>query len=151
MRTHPDNCGYMHISMYDKGKKTTRLVHRVVLETYRGPCPDAMEALHRDNDKENNDLRNLRWGTKQENMDDLRKRNLICGPNSHKAMLTAQNVQEIRRLCTDGVLQKDIAKMFNIDRSAICKINTRDHYKWVKETKDESNKKSIRSKDSVGR
>lgn len=139
MKVHPDNCGYLHISFYKDGKKTTRLLHRVVLETYRGPCPERMEALHNDGDKENNHILNLRWGTKEENMRDVRNYYLANGgQKSAAAKLTAQNVQEIRRLCNRNIPHRDIAKQFDIDKSSISRINSRKIYRWVKETTDES-------------
>jgi hypothetical protein len=36
-----------------------------------GPCPLGMEALHWDDDINNNHLSNLRWGTRTDNMRDL--------------------------------------------------------------------------------
>ncbi len=139
MKTHPDNSGYLHISFYKKGKRTTRLLHRVVLETYKGPCPEGMEALHNDSDKKNNCILNLRWGTKKENMEDLRKRNIECGgTNNVAAKLTAHQVQEVRRMCSIGLSQRYIAEIFDIDKSNVSRINARQTYRWVKETTDES-------------
>ena len=48
-------------------------VHRLVLLTFVGPCPPGMECLHWDDDKYNNRLANLRWGTRLENMDDAKR------------------------------------------------------------------------------
>ena len=52
------------------GKVTCRYVHRLVLEAFVGPCPPGLECLHRDHDTANNRLRNLRWGTRTENIED---------------------------------------------------------------------------------
>jgi hypothetical protein len=46
-------------------------VHRLVLETWRGPCPPGREARHLDGDASNNRLTNLRWGTHAENTWDV--------------------------------------------------------------------------------
>lgn len=48
----------------------SRLVHRLVLETFRGKCPDGMEACHKDGNPQNNQLSNLRWGTPKANAAD---------------------------------------------------------------------------------
>ncbi|QZE10566.1 hypothetical protein SEA_SCOOBYDOOBYDOO_251 [Mycobacterium phage ScoobyDoobyDoo] len=45
----------------------TRLVHRLVLEAFVGPCPPGMETRHLDDDPSNNRLSNLCWGTRLEN------------------------------------------------------------------------------------
>jgi len=43
-------------------------VHRMVMRTYKGECPEEMEVHHRDEDKTNNDLNNLKYVTHAENM-----------------------------------------------------------------------------------
>lgn len=45
--------------------------YRLVLESFIGPCPPGMEALHWDDDHNNNHLDNLRWGTRTDNMRDM--------------------------------------------------------------------------------
>lgn len=50
-----------------RGKAHHRLVHRLVLEAFVGPCPEGMEACHWDGDPTNNRLENLRWDTRSEN------------------------------------------------------------------------------------
>lgn len=49
----------------DGGK--SRKVHHLVFEAFVGPRPKGMEACHRDGDPSNNQLTNLRWGTKSSN------------------------------------------------------------------------------------
>lgn len=44
-----------------------RLVHRLVLEAFVGPCPEGMEGCHGDGDPTNNSLGNLRWDTATSN------------------------------------------------------------------------------------
>ena len=45
-------------------------VHRLVLEAFVGPCPEGHVARHLDDDKENNHLSNLSWGSESENAHD---------------------------------------------------------------------------------
>jgi hypothetical protein len=46
-------------------------VHHLVLEAFVGPCPPGQEARHvNDNDRANNALSNLAWGTHRENCAD---------------------------------------------------------------------------------
>lgn len=42
-------------------------VHRLVLQAFRGPCPDGMVCCHFDGDPWNNAIENLRWDTPKEN------------------------------------------------------------------------------------
>jgi len=53
------------------GRRNRRLVHRLVLEAFVGPCPPGMECRHfPDRDPSNNQLVNLQWGTPAENYAD---------------------------------------------------------------------------------
>lgn len=61
------NDGYQLMRMSKDDKQTSRLVHRLVLEAFVGPCPDGMEGCHNDGDPGNNDLSNLRWDTRSNN------------------------------------------------------------------------------------
>ena len=60
--------GYRQVKLSKDGKGKTLVVHRLVLEAFVGPCPPGAEGLHWDDDKENNALSNLRWGTRRENL-----------------------------------------------------------------------------------
>lgn len=50
----------------NKIRKTCK-VHRLILETFVGPCPPDMECRHLDGNPSNNKLENLKWGTAHEN------------------------------------------------------------------------------------
>jgi hypothetical protein len=61
--------GYKRAVLYRSGTPNGRsiLIHRLVLLAYIGPCPNGHEADHRDRDRGNNNLSNLRWVTKSKN------------------------------------------------------------------------------------
>lgn len=60
-----------HLVMLGRG--SPRLVHRLVLEAFVGPCPPGKECLHFDDVKSHNHLANLRWGTRSENLHDFHR------------------------------------------------------------------------------
>jgi hypothetical protein len=63
-----NSLGHLQVKLYRNGKQHGRLVHRLVLEAFVGPCPPGMEARHvATNDTSNNRLTNLAWGTYSEN------------------------------------------------------------------------------------
>ena len=70
-RVYPDvmSRGYLRINM----RGGSKLVHRLVLETFVGPCPDKMECSHIDNNKLNNNLSNLCWESHADNLKRSRK------------------------------------------------------------------------------
>lgn len=60
--------GYPTVKFGHRGRSIS--VHTLVLEAFVGPCPEGMECLHEDDDAQNNQLSNLRWGTRTENLRD---------------------------------------------------------------------------------
>ncbi len=66
----PRKDGYTQLSFQKDGKSYYRLLHRLVLETFIGPCPDRMECCHKDGNKQNNSVGNLYWGTRVDNTAD---------------------------------------------------------------------------------
>ena len=61
---------YFCVNLCRDGKKKAHRIHRLVLEAFVGPCPEGMECRHKDDDKSNNRLDNLSWGTRMENAAD---------------------------------------------------------------------------------
>lgn len=70
-----DDDGYMRIAVLATVPK--KRVHRLVLETFKGPCPPGMTCRHLDRDRTNNRLSNLKWGTSEEQKADMRKHDTI--------------------------------------------------------------------------
>lgn len=64
--------GYVVVCLSLPPTRTTRKLHRIVLEGFRGLAPDGTETRHLDGDALNNQLANLAWGTKLQNADDMR-------------------------------------------------------------------------------
>lgn len=62
--------GYLAVRLCKKGVKYATTVHRLVLETFVGLCPDSMEACHNNGIRDDNRLGNLRWDTRKNNQRD---------------------------------------------------------------------------------
>lgn len=60
--------GRLCVNLRLNGKRKFCYVHRLVLETFVGPCPEGMECCHNDGNHLNNTLSNLRWDTKSSNI-----------------------------------------------------------------------------------
>lgn len=91
--------------------------HRVMMETWVGPCPPGEEVLHLNDIGTDNRLENLAFGTRYQNV--MSARDNKCHPT---AKLTDQEVQTIRLLLQEGVTQVKIAKMFNVGQGLISHI-----------------------------
>ncbi len=65
-----DNVCRQSIILSKHGQYTTRRIHRLVLESFVGPCPFNHQACHNDGNASNNTIENLRWDTKISNEND---------------------------------------------------------------------------------
>ncbi len=77
-----DNTGHLKIGLMKTGKRYFKLVHRLVLQAFVGPCPKNMQCRHLDNNPKNNNIENLKWDTAKNNCKDRSKTSWIN--NIHK-------------------------------------------------------------------
>lgn len=124
--------GYHFVSLVDdSGKSCNRFVHRLVLETFVGPCPEGMQCRHLDADRSNNCLGNLVWGTAVENAADRTRHGLWKNPrgsNHYRATLTDEKVLAIRRGSAEGRSHRVLAVEFGVAASTISGILC--GYRW---------------------
>ncbi len=112
-----------HLSVVLRKRRHVQ-VHTLVLEEFVGPCPDGLECRHLDGCSNNNNLWNLAWGTHAENMQDCVRHGThvpprINGENHPQSKLTENDVREIRKIYSNGILsQKEICEKF-----CICQVN----------------------------
>ena len=63
-----NQAGYLRVKLTDaSGNRKQLSVHRLVMATFTGDCPPGKEVRHLDDNKKNNFLSNLSYGTKEEN------------------------------------------------------------------------------------
>lgn len=136
LKSYKMKCGYLRFSLYKNGLKKTYLVHRLVLQTFVGPCPQGMVGCHNDGIRDNNFIGNLRWDTSYNNSQDMimHKTNLIKarGSKSGLSKLNEPQVKIIKYLLKEGYLtQKEIAKIFYVSATTISDINTNKTWKHI--------------------
>lgn len=108
-------------------------MHRLVLQAFVGAAPEGHECLHKDGDHSNNTLRNLRWGTRQENgHDQIRHGRSTKGTRNAHAKLSDSQVQAI---LGDARTHKEIAKDFKVSRSLVSGIKRRERWAHIKASK----------------
>lgn len=86
---------YLRVGMKNSltGKQNTRRIHQLVLEAFVGPCPAGHLVMHLDDDPTNNTLSNLRYGTPQENLDDMVSKGRSAKGESHPKSITTDAVR----------------------------------------------------------
>jgi len=96
--------GHLSVCLYKNNKKSTKHIHRLVLETFVSKCPEGMECRHLDGNPANNSLDNLRWGTTKENMNDKIKHGKSnFGEKNNKHKLTDEKARMIIYICIKQV------------------------------------------------
>lgn len=97
LRTGINAYGYETVALRRGKRAKTRMVHRLVLETFTGPCPEGMQGCHNDGDRINNKLSNLRWDTAKGNHADKRIHGTQAeGELNYQAKFTAAEIASIR-------------------------------------------------------
>jgi len=87
----PQN-GYLYVHL---GRQRISTVHRLVAAAFLGESE--MMVLHKDGDRQNNRLDNLRYGTGDENYEDgIRHGTAAVGERHYNAIVTVETVREIR-------------------------------------------------------
>lgn len=127
--------GYREITLCKHGKKHSKKVHRLVLETFIGPCPKGMQACHNNGVKQDNRLENLRWDTGKNNeLDKVRHGTALFGEKRHNAKLTEQDVKMIIYMYGTGLItQQEIAGVYSITQANVSTIVLKKSWKYLGE------------------
>jgi len=131
--SHINHDGYLRVSLSKDGKAKIHEVSRLVCFAF---CPPPQnwkqdEVNHKDGLKQNNYFENLEWCSRTENSwhahNILNKQN---GENGSKAILTREQVNEIRKLLNEGKhTQCELARRFNIHQTVISRIKLNQTWK----------------------
>ena len=110
---------YPHVALYRGNKATEYTVHYLVLVAFIGPRPyAAAQGCHWDENKTNNVLTNLRWGTVFDNQKDMARNKVRRrGP-----WLPTGHADRVKDLVRCGVSFIQIGAYLNINRNIIPRI-----------------------------
>lgn len=118
--------GYHQVTLRKNNKPQCFKVHKLVLIVFQTPRPFGLQACHNDGDTSNNHIVNLRWDTCKNNHADRRAHGTDpVGERSNSAKLTEIKVKEIRNLFCAGYRNKDLAKMYGVEKSTITSLVNR--------------------------
>lgn len=109
--------GYYHVNLYKDKKLKTFRINRLVLMAFDRLSEKGEVSMHLDNDKLNNKLENLKWGTCKDNVQQMHKEgrnNCINGSRNPMAKSSEEEVAKIKILHKYNNLSvSEIAKMCN--------------------------------------
>jgi hypothetical protein len=131
LKTCKTKYGYHQVRLFRPGLPRGRglYVHRLILETFVGPCPPGMECCHNDDDKDNNRLDNLRWDTRSSNrIDAFRNGRLEGRPRGERIknhILSEQDIPEIFEMRKTGLSQRAIGRRLGVSQQLISDVLTR--------------------------
>lgn len=125
--------GYKNVGLYKNNKRCSVAVHKLVLDVFVGLCPDGMECRHLDGNKKNNNINNLKWGTRRENAADRILHGINNrGENSGVARLTEQDVRMIIYMCrTKEFTQQEIAEIYKVSQRCVSAIINKKRWKHI--------------------
>ena len=130
-----NSAGYLQIVLYKNSRRTHKKISILILETFVGRRPKGFEGCHKNDNKIDDRLKNLYWGTHSDNAKDAFRNGRRCTKGEHHAQvkLNVLQVKIIRYLANypKEFTQKEISKMFGISLYTISDIKLRKTWKHL--------------------
>jgi hypothetical protein len=105
------------------GRRTDRLIHRLVLAAFRGPCPNGFDGSHLNGKPADNRLVNLVWESRADNFARKREHRTHNGGEANpRAKLKQSDVDAIHRACKAGETQTSVARRYGVAQSTVSRI-----------------------------
>lgn len=126
--------GYLHLALSKNGEVKYFHVHRLVAMAFLPEVPGKGHVNHKDGIKDNNDVSNLEWCNRSENMQhayDMRLQPVRYAMNSAARKLTENQVLCIINLRKNGELIKNIAAQYNVTATCISYIVNRKCWNYL--------------------
>lgn len=115
-----DKAGYRSYGLVVKQIEHRRRAHVFVAEAFIGPRPDGACIRHLDDDRTNNHVTNLAYGTHAENAADaMRNGRIPLGKDRHGTKLTDEDVRAIRR---STEVQRIVAERYGLTQAYVSEI-----------------------------
>ena len=118
--------GYLRFCYHKDGKQTCMYVHCCVAKVFLGDrSAEGLQVRHYDGNKLNNNRENLIWGTAQEDANDrirLGTTARLQGEKNGQSKLKEEDIYIIKELRSSGMLQKEIAAVFDVSNQLISDI-----------------------------
>lgn len=123
LKTRLNRGGYFILTLCKQNHKYTKKPHRLVAEAFLPHVQENREVNHKDGDKQNNEVDNLEWVSRSENIKHAYSKGLMDkkGIKNCRAALTEEDVLRIRENLECKPIS-DLAKEYGVGNAAISKI-----------------------------
>lgn len=119
LRGRPVTRGYLRVQLSRNAQITSMHIHRLVIGSFLGPCPDGKVVNHINRIKTDNRLSNLEYVTPRENTHHYMLGKPYRGSDNANAKLNEADVRLIKVMLAHGLSHSRIAAAFNVSRSLI--------------------------------
>ncbi|MBU2527697.1 MAG: HNH endonuclease [Bacteroidetes bacterium] len=124
--------GHLYVLVPLPRRPRKLFIHRAVLFAFIGEPNINQECRHLDGNPQNNNLNNLKWGTRIKQREDERIHGTRCiGEKSGSAKLNKHKVELIRKLYPFYV-SRQLAAMFDVSHTTILACINRHHWRNIK-------------------
>jgi ribosomal protein L18 len=136
LRTYLDSNGYIQARFtYDKNKKSAS-VHRLVALYFLENENNHIEVNHKDGNKKNNNVNNLEWCSRSENLKHAYKTGLKIAPKGTQNNQSKLNEEQVKKILTDKSKNKKFTNVYKeyehiISKGTFNSIWTRKTWKHV--------------------
>jgi hypothetical protein len=129
LKTPINKQGYPVVTLDGKLHKVHRLVAKAFLKSIKGKN----EVNHIDGVKTNNNLKNLEYCTRGENLEHCYKVGLRSskGELNKKSKLKNKDIKKIVKL-SKNLSSREIGQIYNVHKSTICRVIRKETWKHVK-------------------
>lgn len=116
-----NNKDYIAVRAYGRSS----YLHRESYRTYNGEIPKGMVIMHTCDNTKCCNPNHLKLGTHKDNVDDkVSKNRQLKGSDVGNSVLKEEDVLKIIDMCNRGIFEKDVAKIFNVNRVTIHAIKS---------------------------
>ena len=135
LKPNDNGTGYLQAHFRVDGKRIVRSIHRLVLTHFNRAPRKGEECMHEDNNKYNNELSNLKWGTTSQNILHCYSTGARKAPRGHlskRSKLSKSQVLNMRAAYKKGsVTMKKLGVRFGIATNTVSYIiNERTYYDY---------------------
>ena len=132
LKNHDNGSGYRKVTLTTNGEQSQKYIHTLVALTYIPLEKDKKQVNHKDGNKLNNNINNLEWVNNSENQKHAHKIGLKKNGNElWNGKFSKEDIDKIKELKKEGVLQYKIAKIMNTTNGTISSILTGKRYKYI--------------------